>query len=88
MKGEFIMAMTIVSKQGKVFKSKKELKEHIKDGKSILLSDPSMFNPIEGGNFFDPTNREFSSYTFVLPTQYSRKSFGNVIWKNGKLTVK
>ncbi len=86
--------MQIVAQNGKVFKNKKEIKEYIETGKRPLLRDHSLINPILGGNFFDIV-RDFQTkefplrFTFVVPSPYERKYFGEIILQtpSGKVKV-
>jgi hypothetical protein len=80
------MPLTI-TKGTSLFKSKKELKEHVKSGGRVFLSDPSVFCPVGEGRLFEA--REIpGSYTFVGPHQHDRKWYGQIkITEDGKVTI-
>jgi hypothetical protein len=66
--------------------SKKELKEAVSQGKNVVLENTSMFGSNYDGGL---DNAPDGSYTFVGPCPYtSRKFYGTITKKEGRVTVK
>ena len=81
-----VMAM----KPARIIKNKKVLKEMItNEPENVLFQDTSLYNPMFGGDF-TPANElpEGKMFFFVLPNEYDRKYFGNIVNKAGRLVVK
>jgi hypothetical protein len=68
-------------------KSKKEIKEAVTvDPSSVQLEATSMFGNEYSGPVSDAPN---GTYTFVGPDPYTKRSFyGNIVVRDGKVTVK
>lgn len=80
--------MYVAGFRGRRFPSKKALKDHVKDGKSVDLINTSLMGDTR--NYTSEDAPQGKSFAIVGPTEYERKWYASlkVVVKNGERQVK